>query len=152
MWTGGYRIEGMTIGGLGKALANQAIESTKKSVIDAVNPADAAKAAKPAEATLPDLCAIIVGQIQAMQRPLGENQELAVTFRAGDEMLRVTEILVPNAQLLIFVGADAEGNVTRVISPAETAQVICKVKPVTAGMKPVRVNVLTPKPQPKPAA
>ena len=140
----------MTIGGLGKVLANQAIESTKKTVMDAVNPADAAKTAKPPEGQ-PDFCAIIVGQIQAMQRPLGENQELAVTVRAGDEMLRVTEILVPNAQVLIFVGADAEGNVTRVISPADAAQVVCKVKPVAVGAKPVRVNVLTPKPQPKPA-
>jgi hypothetical protein len=144
----------MTIGGLGKVLANQAIESTKKTVMDAVNPSDP-KAAKPAEAPQPapaDVGAVIVGQIQAMQRPLREDQELTVTFRAGDEMLRVTEILVPNAQVLIFVGADAQGHVTRVISPVDMAQVVCKVTPVTPGAGPVRVNVLTPKPQPKPAA
>jgi len=145
----------MTIGGLGKVLANQAIESTKKTVMDAVNPADPAKTAKAAEPSLPapaDLGAIIVGQIQAMQRPLREDQELTVTFRAGDEMLRVTEILVPNAQVLIFVGADAQGHVTRVISPVDMAQVVCKVMPVAAGAGPVRVNVLTPKPQPRPGA
>ena len=145
----------MTIGGLGKVLANQAIESTKKTVMDAVNPSDPPKTAKPTETSQSspaDVGAIIVGQIQAMQRPLREDQELCVTFRAGDEMLRVTEILVPNAQVLIFVGADAQGNVTRVISPVDMAQVVCKVKPVSPGAGPVRVNVLTPKPQPKPAA
>ncbi len=87
-----------------------------------------------------------------MQRPLKDDQELAVTFRAGDEMLRVTEILVPNSQVLIFAGADADGHVTRVISPVDAAQVVCKVMPVAPGASPVRVNVLTPKPQPKPAA
>ena len=141
----------MTIGGIGKVLANQAIESTKKTVMDAVNPSDTAKPAKPGEAAA-DVGTIIVGQIQAMQRPLREDQELRVTVRAGDEMLRVTEILVPNAQVLIFVGADGAGHVTRVISPVDTAQVVCKVMPVAAGAGPVRVNVLTPKPQPKPGA
>jgi hypothetical protein len=144
----------MTIGGIGKVLANQAIESTKKTVMDAVNPADP-KTAKPAETSQPapaDIGAIIVGQIQAMQRPLREDQELSVQFRAGHEMLRVTEILVPNAQVLIFVGADAEGRVTRVISPVDMAQVVCKVMPIAPGASPVRVNVLTPKPQPRPGA
>jgi hypothetical protein len=145
----------MTIGGLGKVLANQAIESTKKTVMDAVNPSDPPKATKPADTSQPapaDVGAIIVGQIQAMQRPLREDQELNVTFRAGDEMLRVTEILVPNAQVLIFVGADSAGHVTRVISPVDMAQVVCKVMAVAPGAGPVRVNVLTPKPQPRPGA
>jgi uncharacterized protein (UPF0218 family) len=145
----------MTIGGLGKVLASQAIESTKKTVLDAVNPNDPVKPARPAEGPQPsqsDVGAIIVGQIQAMQRPLREDQELAVTVRGGDEMLRVIEILVPNAQVLIFVGADAEGRVTRVVSPADASHVVCKVMPVAPGASPVRVNVLTPKPQPRPAA
>src|SRR5579863_6238681 len=141
----------MTIGSLGKALANQAMETTKNTVMDAVRPSDPAK---PAEAKpLPqDTGAIIIGQIQAMQRPLREDQELAVTFRAGNEMLRVNEIFVPGSQVLVFSGVDPEGRVTRVISPVDAAQVVCKVMPVAAGAAPVRVNVLTPKPQPKPAA
>ena len=141
----------MTIGSLGKALANQAMETTKNTVMDAVRPSDPAK---PAEAKpLPqDTGAIIIGQIQAMQRPLREDQELLVAFRAGDEMLRVKEIFVPSPQVLVFAGVDEEGNVTRVIAPVETAQVVCKVLPVAAGAIPVRVNVLTPKPPPKPAA
>lgn len=141
----------MTIGSLGKALANQAMETTKNTVMDAVRPSDPAK---PAEAKpLPqDTGAIIIGQIQAMQRPLREDQELLVAFRAGNEMLRVKEIFVPGSQVLVFAGVDEEGNVTRVIAPVETAQVVCKVVPVAAGASPVRVNVLTPKPPPKPAA
>jgi hypothetical protein len=67
-------------------------------------------------------------------------------------MLRIKEIFVPSAQVLVFAGVDEEGNVTRVIAPVETAQVVCKVLPVAAGASPVRVNVLTPKPPPKPAA
>jgi hypothetical protein len=144
----------MTIGSIGKALANQALESTKNTVMDAVRPADAAKPAeiKSAQPAAQDTGSIIIGQIQAMQRPLREDQELAVTFRAGNEMLRVTEIFVPNGQVLVFSGVDPEGNVTRVISPVDAAQVVCKVVPVTPGSNPVRVNVLMPKPQPKPAA
>src|SRR5579863_6046827 len=141
----------MTIGSLGKALANQAMESTKNTVMEAVRPADPAKPVETKPLTQ-DTGAVIIGQIQAMQRPLKEDQELAVMFRAGDDMLRVKEIFVPSAQVLVFAGVDPEGNVTRVIAPVETAQVVCKVVPVAAGASPVRVNVLTPKPQPKPAA
>lgn len=145
----------MTLGSIGKAIANQAIDSAKSSVMDAVRTPDPAKPAeaKPAPQPAPtDLSAIIVGQIQAMQRPLREDQELAVTFRAGNEMLRVTEIFVPNGQVLVFAGVDPEGRVTRVISPVDAAQVVCKVVAVAPGAAPVRVNVLTPKPPPKPAA
>lgn len=145
----------MTLGSIGKAIANQAIDSAKSGVIDAVRGPDPAKAAevKPALPPAPtDLTAMIVGQIQAMQRPLREDQELAVTIRAGNEMLRVTEIFVPGSQVLVFSGVDPEGRVTRVISPVDAAQVVCKVMPVAAGAAPVRVNVLMPKPQPKPSA
>jgi hypothetical protein len=144
----------MTIGSIGKALASQAIESTKNSVMDAVRPADPAKPAeaRPAQPFQQDTGSIIIGQIQAMQRPLRDDQELAVTFRAGNEMLRVTEIFVPNGQVLVFSGIDPEGNITRVISAVDATQVVCKVIPVTPGSNPVRVNVLTPKPPPKPVA
>lgn len=149
----------MTIGNIGKALATQAFESTKNSVIDAVMPENktAAPAASSASSTTPvaspvDLSGLIVGQIQAMQRPLREDQELVVKVRAGDEALRVTDIIVPNAQLIVFAGADAQGNITRIVSSAETVQVICKVLKVSPGATAVRVNVLTPRPQPKPAA
>jgi hypothetical protein len=151
----------MTIGSLGKVLANQAIESTKATVLDAVMPSDP-KRAGPSKTPEPTPAAIhagtadtgsaIIGQIQAMQRPLKEDQELAVLFRAGDEMLRVTEIFVPNSEVLVFAGTDAQGNVTRVISPVNAAQVICKIFKVAPGATASRVNVLTPRPQPKPGS
>jgi hypothetical protein len=143
----------MTIGSLGKTLANQALESTKNSVIDAVRTPTPPKPPeqKPVAAT-PDTGAAIVAQIQAMQRPLKEDQELAVLFRAGDEMLRVNEIFVPNAEVLVFAGVDSNGNVTRVISPVNAAQVVCRILKVAPGATPSRVNVLTPRPQPKPGS
>jgi len=143
----------MTIGSIGKTLANQAIDSAKNSVLDAVRTPAPAKAAeaKPAAAT-PDTGTVIVAQIQAMQKPLREDQELAVEFRAGNETLRVTEIFVPNPEVLVFAGLDAAGNITRVISPVNAAQVVCRILKVATGAAPVRVNVLTPRPQPKPAS
>jgi hypothetical protein len=143
----------MTIGSLGKTLANQAIESTKNSVIDAVRtPAPPKPAEHKPVAAPPDTGAAIVAQIQAMQRPLKEDQELAVLFRAGDEMLRVNEIFVPNPEVLIFAGVDSNGNITRVISPVNAAQVVCRILKVAPGATPSRVNVLTPRPQPKPGS
>jgi hypothetical protein len=147
----------MTIGNLGKVLANQAIESTKATVLDAVMPSDPkktepARAPEPRPTTIVDTGAAIVAQIQAMQRPLKDDQELAVLFRAGDEMLRVNEIFVPNTEVLVFAGVDPHGTVTRVITPANAAQVICKIMKVAPGAVASRVNVLTPRPQPKPGA
>jgi hypothetical protein len=146
----------MTIGSLGKVLASQAIESTKATVLDAVMPSDPKKpeAPKPPEprpaAAAPDTGSAIIAQIHAMQRPLRDDQELTVLFRAGDEMLRVNEIFVPNSEVLVFAGVDSHGNITRVITPANTAQVICKILKVSPGATASRVNVLTPRPQPKP--
>jgi hypothetical protein len=143
----------MTIGSLGKTLANQAIESTKNSVMDAVRtPAPPKPAEAKPVAAAADTGAAIVAQIQAMQRPLKEDQELAVLFRAGDEMLRVNEIFVPNPEVLVFAGVDSNGNITRVISPVNAAQVVCRILKVAPGATPSRVNVLTPRPQPKPGS
>ena len=131
----------MTIGSIGKTLANQAIDTAKNSVLDAVRTPEA----KPVTATS-DIGAAIVAQIQAMQRPLREDQELAVEFRVGGETLRVTEIFVPGPEVLVFAGLDAAGNITRLISPVNAAQVVCRILKVAAGATPVRVNVLTPRP------
>jgi hypothetical protein len=143
----------MTIGSLGKALANQAIESTKNTVLDAVRTPEPAKPAEPRPAgDTGSLGAMMLGQIQAMQRPLKEDQELLVSIHAGEEMLRVLEIFVPGPQILVFSGIDSQGNVTRVISPVEAVQVVCKIVKTSLGANPVRVNILTPKPAPRPAA
>ena len=139
----------MNISSLGKVLAGQALEGTKNTVMAAMNP-EPPKAAKVDPAAGPgDTGAVILGQIQAMQRPLHADQELHVLLRAGEEMLRVTEIFVPNTKVLVFAGTDRSGNVTRVISPVDAAQVVCKIVKVPAGVMAVRVNILTPKPRPE---
>jgi hypothetical protein len=146
-------IESMTIGNLGKALANQAIESTKNTVLDAVRTPEQVKPAESRAApAVVDTGSAIVAQIQAMQRPLKDDQELVVSFRAGDEMLRVNEIFVPNTEVLVFAGVDSQGNITRVISPVNAAQVVCRILKVLPGATAARVSVLTPRPQPKPVS
>jgi hypothetical protein len=140
----------MNLGTIGKAIANQALENTKNTVLDAVLPPE-----NPKPATAPpapsDTGSTILGQIQAMQRPLTQEQELLVTLHAGEEKLRVTEIYVPNTHVLVFAGTDASGHVTRLIMPVNAAQVLCKIVKVAPGSHPVRVNILTPKAPPKPA-
>ena len=111
----------MNIASLGKVLAGQAIEGTKNTVMEAIRAPETPKPAEPKPQSI-DTGAVILGQIQAMQRPLQANQELLVLFRAGDEMLRVTEIFVPNTKVLVFAGMDPQGNVTRVIAPVDTVR------------------------------
>jgi hypothetical protein len=132
----------MNLANFGKTLAGQAIEGAKNTMAEAIRTPEPAK-------TAPEtMGSAILGQIQAMQRPLPEDQELVVTVRAGDETLRVAEIFVPNALVLVFAGFDVQGNVMRVIVPAEAAHVVCKIVKVAAGLRATRVNILTPKPRP----
>jgi hypothetical protein len=140
----------MNLGSIGKAIANQALENTKNTVLDAVKNPEPPK--PPAAPPPTDTGSTILGQIQAMQRPLTAEQELLVTVHAGEEKLRVTEIFVPNTQVLVFAGTDPSGHVTRYITPVNTAQVVCKIVKVAPGTIPVRVNILTPKAPSKPGA
>ena len=139
----------MNLASIGKVLASQAMEGTKNTVMAAINNPEPPKPADPKPETIGS---IILGQIQAMQRPLTCEQELLVTVRAGEEMLRVIEIFVPSAAVLVFSGLDPRGNVTRVISPVDSAQVICKIVRVEPQLTAVRVNILTPKPRQESAA
>ena len=128
----------MPLADFGKALAGQALEATKKNVMDSVLGPDPAKAAP----VVPEsVGAVILGQLQAMQKPLREDQELLVMWQS----LRVTEIFVPTPQVLVLCGMDVQQNLTRVIAPAESLQLVCKVVKVAEGAKAVRVNVLTPR-------
>ena len=133
----------MAFGNLTKQLAAQAIGNTVDSVLDT-------RADKPAPPAQPEnLCATIVGQIQAMQKALKEDQELTVLYQAGPERIRVFEVYVPSPQLLVLSGTDNEKNMTRVISPAESVQLVCKVTKIQAGAKPARVSFIAPKPKPE---
>jgi len=133
----------MSLGTIGKTLAGQALEATKKNVIDSIVGPEPAKPAPAATPPAESVGAIILGQIQAMQRPLRDDQELLVMWQS----LRVTEIFVPTQQVLVLSGLDVQQNLTRVIAPAESLQLVCKVVKVAEGAKAVRVNVMSPRPR-----
>jgi hypothetical protein len=136
----------MAFGNIGKVIAGQALETTKKNVMDAFM-SEKPPAEKPAAPPPPEpIGAVVLNQIQAMQRALKEDQELLVSFSAGGETLRVLEVFVPSVHVLVLAGVDKEQNVTRVVVPAESAQLVCKIVKVAAGAKPIRVNVLSPRP------
>ncbi|MDE3195572.1 MAG: hypothetical protein KGN84_04465 [Acidobacteriota bacterium] len=135
----------MAFGNLGKVIAGQAIEATKKNVIDAIT----AEPQKPAEKPVaPETVAgLILAQIQGMQRVLKEDQELQVHYHTGTEMLRVHEVFVPSLLVLVLAGVDAHQNVTRAIVPADSIRLICKIVKLAPDVKPVRVNILSPRPK-----
>jgi hypothetical protein len=142
----------MPLGELTKQIAAQALKAPVKDVLDSLRPHDAAqtaeavKNARPAAAPSENLCATILGQIQAMQKALKEDEELLVLLASGLETMRVMEIYVPSWSVAVLTGIDAERNVTRVISPVDQLQLICKVSKAPAGAKPVRVAVIAPRP------
>jgi hypothetical protein len=140
----------MALGNIGKTLAGQAIDAVKKNALDAVRPEAPKNAEKPVEkpAAQPESPgAVILGQVQAMQRQLKDDQELVILHESRAETLRVLEIFVPSVHVLVLAGIDDENHVTRVIVPAATLQLVCKVKNVVPGTAPVRVNILTPRPR-----
>jgi hypothetical protein len=133
----------MAFGNLTKQLAAQALGNTVDSVLDS-------RADKQTSPVQPEnLCATIVGQIQAMQKALKEDQELMVLYQAGADRIRVFEVYVPSSQVLVLSGTDNEKNMTRVISPVESVQLVCKVMKVQPGAKPTRVSFIAPKPKPE---
>ncbi|HXJ42128.1 MAG TPA: hypothetical protein VNH18_22815 [Bryobacteraceae bacterium] len=141
----------MAFGGFGKVLADQAIEATKKNVLGTLAGPEAPKPAPaPAAAPLPDaIGAIILGQIQGMQKALKEDQELLVQYFTGVEIVRVLEIFVPNIQVFVLSGTDVAQNPVRIVVPATAAALITRVTKSDPASGPVRVNVLSPRPKPE---
>ena len=126
----------MAFGEIAKQLAQQAL-------VDQVTP----KSSVPAQ---PDsVGAIMVGQIQAMQKACREDEELVVLFRSGAQTVRVLEFIVPSWQVLVLAGVDEAKNTTRVVSAAESVQLVCKVMKVQPPGKPARVGFRLPKPMPE---
>ncbi len=135
----------MAVVGLPKQIAQQA-------VLDALRPSDTAQVSeslKNARAAAPPgdtLGATILGQIQAMQKAAKEDEELVVLLHNGLETMRVLEIYVPAWNVAVLTGIDAERNLTRVILPMESLQLICKVMKLQTGAKAVKLAVIAPKP------
>ena len=128
----------MALGDLTKQLAEQAIAGTFRS--------SPTKGEPPAVQT-EDVCGTIMGEIQAMQKALKEDDELVVLFHAGSEMLRVVEIFMRSRNVVVLTGYDAEKNVTRAVASVEGLRLICKVVKAPAGAKPTRINFVVPKPK-----
>jgi len=133
------------LGHFTKQLAKEAIGNQVKDMMDTLRPSESG-----APGPSPDNVAMtIVGQVQAMQYPLKDDMELLVVCTIGQESMRVFEIFAPSPKVLVVTGIDADRTVTRVISPAESLQLICKPQPVAAGGKPTRIKFILPKPRPE---
>ena len=120
-------------------------EFTKQIAQQALLSATTKDPAPPAPAQGENIGAVILGQVAAMQKALKEDEELVVTFQSGAERIRVTEIFTPSRHLAVLTGLDADRNVTRIISPTDVLQLVCKVMKAPGGAKPVRVALVVPK-------
>jgi len=142
----------MALAQLGKQLAQQVVGEKIQDVMDSLRPPDPSKIMEGVKQERPappaageTLGSVIVGQVQAMQRVCKEDQELMVLCGAGLDTMRVLEIYAPTWQVLVMTGIDTDRNVTRVISPVNSVQLVCKVVSVQAGAKPARVSLIIPK-------
>jgi hypothetical protein len=140
----------MALADIGRALTGQVLDTAKNSMLDAVQGSSAKPAPAPAapvpQPAVDNLGAVILGQLQGMQKSLKEDQELVVQMRAGDDLLRITEVFIPSPQVLVLTGHDGQRRLTRIVAAASTLQLICKILPVTPGVQPLRLRILTPAP------
>jgi|ERR1035437_38362 hypothetical protein len=124
------------------ALVDFTKQLAQQALLSATSPAK--EPAAPAQKE--SVCAVILAQINAMQKALKEDEELVVLFENGAEKIRVMEIFVPSWQVAVLKGLDADRNPVRVVSPAESLQLVCKVVKAPPGVKPARVGLIAPKP------
>ena len=142
----------MPLGEFTKQIAKEALKAPVKDVLDSLRPPDTAQvaeAAKASRASAPpgeNVCATILGQIQAMQKAVKDDEELVILFHNRLETIRVLEIYVPSWGVAVLTGIDTERNLTRIISAAEHLELTCKVMKVQPGAKPVKVALIAPKP------
>jgi hypothetical protein len=126
----------MALGEIAKQLAQQAL-------VDQIAP-------QPSTQAQPDsVGAIMLGQIQAMQRACKEDEELVVLFRSVSETVRVLEFIVPSWSVFVLAGLDEAKNLTRVVSTPDSVQLVCKLMKVQPPGKPARVGFRLPKAKPE---
>jgi hypothetical protein len=119
----------MALGEIAKQLATQALLSQDK----------------PAAPAAENIGATILGQVQAIQKKLKEDEELLVEIHIGAATIRVLEFFLPSANVIVITGLDAQRNVARVISPAERVQLVSRVTKVQPPAKPTRIGFVSPK-------
>ncbi len=120
-------------------------EFTKQLAQQALLNATSKEPAAPAQPANDNVGATIIAQIAAMQKKLKEDEELAILFHKGGEKVRVMEIYMPSWRVAVLSGVDQDRGFARVVSPAESLQLIIKVVKSQPGAKPVRINLVTPK-------
>jgi hypothetical protein len=135
----------MALADIGRAIAGQALDSAKSSMLDAVKSEPDRKPTPNVSGSAPEsLGSVMLAQIQGMQKALKDDQELVVQFRSGEELLRIVEIFVPSPQVFVLIGNDGQQRLTRIVAAAATLQLICKVLRVAPGSTPVRLKIMTP--------
>jgi hypothetical protein len=127
----------MAFADLTKQLAKEALFSAAAK--------DPAPTPAPAPAAPENIGNIVLGQIHAMQKALKEDEEIALWFGSGADRIRVFEVYLPTWKLAVLTGHDAERNLSRVISPVDSLQLIAKVVKAPAGAKPGRIGLVAPK-------
>lgn len=138
-------------------LTKQLIGEQVKDAIDSLRPPDLASISEsllggPKTGAPPqeeNVAAILVGQLQAMQKACKEEEELVVLCTTGLETLRVLEVFVPSWKVVVLTGIDTDKRITRIISPAESLQLVCKQMSLAPPAKPTRIRFITPKPKPE---
>src|SRR5690349_14725765 len=118
------------------ALADLTKQLAKEALLSATKDPPATPAAAPPD----NIGNMILGHIHAMQKALKEDEELAVWFGSGADRIRVFEIFLPTWKLAVLTGHDAERNLSRVISPVDSLQLVAKVVKAPPGAKPGRVG------------
>ena len=138
----------MGLGDLTKQLAKEALGSQVDGVMESLRAPEATPKTAPQAPSAESLAAVVMGEVQAMQNALKDDQELVVTCTAGRETLRVLEIFAPSPRLLVLSGVDTERAVVRVVSAADQVQLVCKPSAVKEGAKPARLRFVAGKPKP----
>jgi hypothetical protein len=132
-------MDSMALGEFTKQIAQQALLSATTK--------EPAPPPTPAQPQAENLAAVLLGQVNAMQKALKDDEELVITFQNGAERIRVMEIFTPARQMVVLSGTDAERNRARVICAMDALQLVCKVVKVPPGAQPARVALVTPKPK-----
>jgi len=123
-------------------------EFTKQIAQQALLSATAPKETPAASAQAPEnVGTVILGQIQAMQKALRDDEELVLHFHAGAERIRVLDIFLPSPGVAVLRGLDAERATARVVSAVDALQLVVRVAKVPPGVKAARVGLVTPKPK-----
>ncbi|HZT36645.1 MAG TPA: hypothetical protein VFA28_02015 [Bryobacteraceae bacterium] len=142
----------MGLGELTKEFAKQALGNQVKDVVDALRPPELSKISDALGASHPaappqqeNPCAVILGQLQAMQKALKDEEELVVLAAGASETLRVLEVFAPSWQVVVLTGIDADKNITRLICPVHSLQLTCKVMKTPPDVKATRIRFIAPR-------